>query len=155
MLKRISLVLLISIVFISASAAAADWPMWRHNPGRTAASPEKLASPGDLSLAWERIYSPRETVWDDPLNNDLMQFDRIFEPVVHQGIMVIGFNDSDKVVGLDAESGESAWTFFTDGPVRLAPAAWKGKVYFTSDDGNLYCLNIKDGTLIWKKSGGP
>jgi outer membrane protein assembly factor BamB len=129
--------------------------MWRFNQGRGAASPENLSSPEELSLAWERVYSPREMVWDDPLNHDLMQFDRIFEPVVHQGIMVIGFNDYDKVVGLDAETGSVTWTFYADGPVRLAPATWKGKVYFTSDDGHLYCLNINNGELIWKKRGGP
>ena len=28
------------------------------------------------------MYSPREQVWDDPLNHDLMPYDRAFEPVV-------------------------------------------------------------------------
>ena len=155
MFQRISSAILILIVMMTGTAAAADWPMWRHNPGRTAASPENLAAPEELSLAWERAYSPREMVWDDPLNHDLMRFDRIFEPIVHQGIMVIGFNDRDKVVGLDTETGSVTWTFYTDGPVRLAPAAWKGRVYFTSDDGHLYCLDINNGELIWKKKGGP
>jgi len=129
--------------------------MWRHDPGRSAESPENIPSPEKISLAWERSFSPRKTVWDDPLNNDLMQFDRVFEPIVHQGIMVLGFNDSDKVIGLNSTDGSEAWTFYTEGPVRLAPAAWKGRVYFTSDDGYLYCLNIRDGNLIWKKRGGP
>ena len=140
---------------VLGTAYASDWPMWRHDPGRSAASRENLPIPEKLSLAWERIYSPRETVWDDPLNHDLMQFDRIFEPVVHQGIMVIGFNDQDRVVALDAETGTLLWTFYAGGPVRLAPAAWKGRIYFTSDDGHLYCLDIKNGNLLWKKRGGP
>ncbi len=143
------------IIAFFGTAAASDWPMWRFNPGRSAASQENLPIPEKLSLAWERVYSPREMVWDDPLNHDLMQFDRIFEPVVHKGIMVFGFNDHDKVVALDAETGCLLWTFYTEGPVRLAPAAWEGRVYFTSDDGHLYCLDIQNGKLLWKKRGGP
>ena len=84
---------------LSISASAADWPMWRFDAGRTAASSEKL--PVKLQLEWERVYSPREQVWDDPLNHDLMPYDRVFEPVVLGDKMFVAFNDSDKVVALD------------------------------------------------------
>ena len=154
MFQKILAALLISF-FATAGASAGDWPMWRHDPGRSAAAPETLPSPENLSLAWEREFSPRKSVWDDPLNDDLMQFDRVFEPIVHQGVMVLGFNDADKVMGLDSVDGSEKWTFYTDGPVRLAPAASNGRVYFTSDDGYLYCLDISNGNLLWKKQGGP
>src|SRR5205823_6152155 len=36
-----------------------------------------------------------------------------------------------------------------------APAVWKGKLYFSSDDGYLYCLNAAKGDLVWKFRGGP
>ena len=132
---------------------AADWPMWRFDAGRTAASDEKL--PAKLQLEWERVYSPREQVWDDPLNHDLMPYDRVFEPVVLGNKMFIGFNDRDKVVALDLSTGEEAWSFFTGGPVRLPPVCWQGKVYFTSDDGHLYCVNAEDGKQVWSFSGAP
>src|SRR5690606_4446905 len=45
--------------------------------------------------------------------------------------------------------------FVTEAPVRLPPVGWQGKVYFTSDDGFLYCVNAEDGALEWKFSGAP
>jgi|UniRef100_UPI003783DBD8 outer membrane protein assembly factor BamB len=141
------------LLLLSTAAHAADWPMWRYDAGRTAASSEKL--PAKLQLEWERLYSPREQVWDDPLNHDLMPYDKVFEPVVMGDRMFIGFNDRDKVVALDLSTGAEVWTFFTGGPVRLPPVCWQGKVYITSDDGHLYCLNADDGKAVWSFSGAP
>lgn len=125
--------------------------MWRCDANRTAFSPDEL--PDRLSPVWTRVYSPRVPAWEDPLNQDLMPFDSIFEPVVLDGRMFIPFNDRDKVVTLDVLTGRELWTFHADGPVRLAPAAWRGHVYFASDDGCLYCLRAEDGRLAWKFRG--
>lgn len=57
----------------------------------------------------------------------------------------MGFNDSAKLVALDLHSGAELWTFFAGAPVRLAPVAGAGKVYVTSDDGYLYCVDAKTG----------
>lgn len=130
-----------------------DWPMWRHDAGHTAASNNELAD--GLHLQWSRDFGQREQVWDDPLNHDLMPYDKIFEPVVKDGRMFVGFNDADKVVALDLNNGDELWTFYTDGPVRFPPVAWKDRVLFVSDDGHLYCLNAADGSMIWKVRGGP
>lgn len=146
-----SLALLLTL--FAQPAAAADWPMWRADASRSAATPEEL--PTQLHLQWTRHYSPRVQVWDDPLNHDLMPYDRVFEPVVMGERVFIGFNDTDKVVALDLRSGKELWSFYTDGPVRFAPVAWQEKVYFTSDDGHLYCVGAADGQLKWKLRGGP
>ncbi|MEQ1859016.1 MAG: PQQ-binding-like beta-propeller repeat protein [Chthoniobacteraceae bacterium] len=132
---------------------AEDWPMWRFDAGRTAASSEQL--PPELHLQWERKYAAREQVWDDPLNHDLMPYDKIFEPVVLGSRVFIGFNDMDKVVALDLDTGKELWTFFAAGPVRMPPVAWKDKVYVTSDDGFLHCLSAADGKALWSFRGGP
>lgn len=134
-------------------SAAADWPMWRYDAGRTASSPEEL--PARLYPQWVRQYAQREPVWDDPLNQDLMPLDRIFEPVVLGDTLYIGFNDRDKVVALDIRTGAEKWSFYADGPVRLPVAGRPGSIYFTSDDGHLYCLNAATGALRWKFRGGP
>jgi outer membrane protein assembly factor BamB len=136
-----------------AAAPAADWPMWRYDAGRTASSPEEL--PGTLHLQWTRRYAPREQVWDDPLNHDLMPYDKVFEPVVAGGRMFVGFNDRDKVVAFDVSTGRQLWQYFTDGPVRFAPVVWRDRVYFTSDDGNLYCVDAADGKGVWKLPAAP
>lgn len=137
----------------ATGAFAADWPMWRCDSTRSAASPESL--PDTLQLEWERVYTPREPVWDDPLNHDLMTYDRIFEPVVLGDKLFLGFNDSDKVVAVDLDSGREAWTSYADGPVRLPPVGWNGKVYFASDDGRLHCVRAEDGKPVWTFDGAP
>jgi len=132
---------------------AADWPMWRFDSGRSAASPDGL--PADLKPLWTRSGEPRVQAWDDPLNLDLMTYDRLFEPIVLDGRMFVGYSDRDKLVALDTKTGEELWSFFTDAPVRLPPVGWQGRVYFTSDDGRLYCVDAESGELQWQFFGGP
>jgi outer membrane protein assembly factor BamB len=132
---------------------AADWPMWRYDAEHRAASPEQL--PAKLNHHWTLELSARESVWDDPLNEDLMPYDRIFEPIVLGDRMFVTFNDSDKVVAFDTANGAEAWRFHADGPVRLPPVGHASNVYITSDDGFLYCLSANTGKLRWKFRGGP
>lgn len=127
--------------------------MWRYDAGRTAYSPEEI--PAEVHLLWVREYTPRTPVWEDPLNRDLMPFDRVFEPIVVGDRLIMGFNDADKVVALDTDTGHEKWIFRTEGPVRLAPAAGRDRVYFGCDDGYLYCLKASDGALVWRFRGGP
>ena len=150
---RTLLLTMATLPLICTSTRADDWPMWRCDAQRTAASNETL--PSGMRLLWSRDYGPRQQAWDDPLNNDLMTYDRIFEPIVMGGRLFVGFNDQDKLTALDAQTGEELWTFFTEGSVRVPPAGHDGKVYFCSDDGFLYCVDASTGTLQWKLRGGP
>ncbi|HEX2975816.1 MAG TPA: PQQ-binding-like beta-propeller repeat protein, partial [Bacteroidales bacterium] len=150
---RFFALLLLAFLPVAGNSQHYDWPMWRHDAGRTACTPEQL--PEQLYLQYTLKYPERETVWDDPLNQNLMQFDRVFEPIVAGGKLYIGFNDQDKVAAFDLNTGKELWHFFTDGPVRLPLAANNGKVYFTGDDGYCYCLDADKGTLIWKKLLAP
>ncbi|MEM7386754.1 MAG: PQQ-binding-like beta-propeller repeat protein, partial [Verrucomicrobiota bacterium] len=144
---------LVLLGFLVGHLSAADWPMWRYDAQRRAASPEELAP--SLNLHWSLKFPKRVQVWDDPLNHDLMPYDRILEPIVVGDRLIMGFNDEDKVVAYDPASGEERWTFFTDGPVRLPPVADDGRVYVVSDDGFLYALAVESGRLLWKVRGGP
>lgn len=143
----------ILFVLISCPALAADWPMWRSDAERSASSPERL--PTDLQLDWMREFAARVPAWDDPLNLDLMTYDRIFEPVVSDGRMFVGFSDQDKLTAFDTSSGNELWSFFTDAPVRLPAVAWNGSVFFTSDDGCLYSVAAATGELNWEFRGAP
>ena len=62
---------------------------------------------------------------------------------------------NDSLTAYDLQSGEQLWRFYADGPVRLAPVAWREHVYFAADDGYLYCLAADRGTLCWRMRGGP
>jgi len=155
MKKRTTLLLFIALILtqITFPVLSKDWPMWRYDEGRSAYTPEEL--PAKMELLWTWQFSQREPVWDDSLNRDLMPFDRVFEPVILGKTLFFGFNDKDKVIALDTDTGKIRWTFYTDGPVRLPLAACKDKVYFTSDDGFLYCVSAQNGELHWKFRGGP
>jgi outer membrane protein assembly factor BamB len=148
-----SLIFLALLMATLSPLDAGDWPMWRHDAGRTAFTQEQL--PAELHPQWVRQYTQREPVWDDPLNQDLMPLDRVFEPVVLGDTLYIGFNDRDKVVALDTRTGSEKWTFYADGPVRLPLAGRGNRIYFTSDDGRLYCLAADTGKLLWKFRGAP
>ena len=142
------IILVLSFGFQTIYSQHSDWPMWRYDFHRSASTPEQLAD--SLYLQWSVHYSPRVPVWDDPLNQDLMKFDRIFEPIVAGNKIFIGFNDQDKVIALDINSGKELWHYYADGPVRLPLTSNNGKIYFTSDDGFLYSLDAETGTEIWK-----
>ena len=145
------LLLFLIQVVISTQVFAGDWPMWRYDAKRTASSPEQR--PAELYLQWTRHYSPREMVWDDPINHDLMQYDKEFEPIVIGNPLYIGFNDQDKVVAINTDTGKEIWTYHADGPVQLPMAYYNNKIYFTSDDEYLYCLSAQKGNIIWKNDG--
>lgn len=124
--------------------------MSRFDAHRSGATPEKLAA--RLTLQWVREYPKLEAAWPDQAK---MQFDIAYIPVVLGQTMYVGSPRHDWVTALDTVTGAEKWRYFTDGPVRFAPAAWKDKIYVASDDGYLYCLDADRGTLVWKFRGGP
>lgn len=152
-MKKAFILVFVLLLASRVPAGAADWPMWRYDAARTALSPEQL--PQKLSLVWSRSFSPRTPCWPDPLNQDLMPYDRVFEPVVMGKLMFVGFNDADKMIAIDTETGDTVWTYRADGPVRFPAVAWDGGVYFVADDGCLYCLDAATGALRWRFQGAP
>ncbi|MBT5692620.1 MAG: PQQ-binding-like beta-propeller repeat protein, partial [Opitutae bacterium] len=125
----------IGISILTAGHASTDWPMWRHDPGRTAATEEQL--PEKLFLQWT-LKLPQLV----PAYKDLrLQFDKGYEPIVTKGRLIIGSSRSGGVTAYDAEKGNELWRFYTEGPVRFAPASDGDRVFVGSDDGFLYCLS--------------
>ncbi|UCG57705.1 MAG: PQQ-binding-like beta-propeller repeat protein [Phycisphaerales bacterium] len=128
-----------------------DWPMWRYDAGRRAASPEQL--PAQMHLRWVRELAPPKPAW--PKSQDRLQFDASYEPVVAGKTIFVGSMVSDRVTAYDTETGAEKWRFYTDGPVRFAPVVHKDRLYVASDDGHLYCLNTVSGSLVRKFLAGP
>ena len=141
----------ISLVFVcvAATALAEDWPMWRYDAARTARTSQTLQE--SLHLSWVRQFEKLKPAF----RTKRIQFDAGYEPVVLENTMFIASSSNDSVTALDIDTGELKWRFYTDGPVRFAPVAWKDRIFIGSDDGHLYCLAAEDGRLLWKFRAVP
>lgn len=147
----------IAIVWVPAgfsSVVAADWPMWRHDAGRTAVSDQQL--PAELHLHWSQELGPPAPAW--PGEQDYqgkLEFDTSYQPIVVGQRIFVPSMSADRVVAFDTSTGRELWRFYADGPIRFAPAAENDRICFGSDDGFLYCVRASDGQLQWKVQGGP
>ena len=147
-----------------ALGQAADWPTYQHDYARTGVARESLLAPFTDGWVHRSRHAPRpawrgEAKWDgwnkvyDLKSRQI--FDYAYHPVIADGLLYYGSSADDKIYCLDAATGEQRWTFFTEGPVRLAPTIAEGRVFVGSDDGHAYCLDAKSGKLIWKIQLGP
>ena len=143
--------LIAALLFPCLHSTASDWPMWRGDAARRGASSAQL--PDKLFLQWTLELPRPDTAW--PADQEKLQFDRLYEPVLAGKKLFVGSMVSDKVTAFDTDSGKELWRFYTGGPVRFSPAIWKDKIFVVCDDGYLYCLQTADGTLAWKFRGGP
>ena len=144
-------ILSLATLLIATPLSAADWPMWRHDPGRTATTAEELPASGKLTPLWSRQLPEPAPAYRDAR----LQFDASYEPIVLGKQLFVGSNRDDSVTAFDTDSGKQLWKFFADGPVRFAPVAANGQVTFGSDDGCVYCLKASDGSLVWKHRAVP
>lgn len=159
--RYFSAVCLFSLVTLGQ---AADWPTYQHDYARSGVARESLLAPFTDGWVHRSRHAPRpawrgEAKWDgynkvyDLKSRQI--FDYAYHPVIADGLLYYGSSADDKIYCLDAATGEQRWTFFTEGPVRLAPTIAEGRVFVGSDDGHAYCLEAKSGTLVWKTQLGP
>jgi hypothetical protein len=144
------LLLMVLGLLPGAGAPGADWPQFRYDAGRTAASPAEL--PAALHVQWTRRFPPPRPAFPGEIR---LRFDASYEPVVLGKTLFVPSMVTDSVTALDTNTGEQRWQFFAEGPVRFAPVAWQDNVAFVSDDGHLYCVDAASGQLRWKFQGRP
>ena len=156
---RMRYIALLLLVF-AAFADAADWPTYRHDNGRSGHTEEQLdgvsveqvwtyQSPHPPQPAW-----PGPARWDSYANIRGLGSMRNYDPCFHVTIsgkqLFFGSSTDDSVRAVDTDNGQINWTFTTDGPVRIAPTISGDHVYFSSDDGRVYCVTAAGGELVWK-----
>ncbi len=113
-----------------------DWPTFRYNNERTGYTPAAMKPA--LDLAWEK-----------PLGGKLSAM------VVANGRAYVARIDEHTVLALDAESGDELWSYTTGGRVDSPPTIDRGRVFFGSADGWVYCLRASDGSLVWRFLAAP
>lgn len=161
--ERLYVRLIVIVIVLSAvGAGAADWPGYRCDKARSGGTSEQVGSSLSLEWVYSSVYAPR-AAWAGPAKRPRegfsllhrVAFDDAFQVAAVAGKVYFGSSVDDKVYAIDAASGSQCWSFFTGGPVRLAPTVWADKVYVGSDDGFVYCFNADDGSIVWKLRGGP
>jgi len=161
------LLLFAAFAFGCVPALADSWPTYLGNNDRTGVSRDELELP--LKAAWvfsaqhppgpsfERCGYGRFRPRDKPDKSGFPPFtyDRSFQVVAADGRAYFGSSTEEMLYCLRAETGEVVWVFYAEGAIRLAPTLAGGRVYFGSDDGCAYCLDVADGSLLWKSRAGP
>lgn len=143
-----------------SSAAAADWPVYRHDADRTGAT-SAVAGVAKLHRTWTyRSPVPPQSAWDATARQDAYHgirrlperrlYDAAFEPIAVGRTIYFGSTSDDTLHAVDLETGQSRWRRTVGGPIRVAPAHHRGKVFFGSDDGHAYCVDAATGEEVWR-----
>ncbi len=159
------LCLILACVGIGGSPTlATDWPTYRGDIGRTAATPAKLRFP--LYRKWMHTPShPPRPAWPAPARGSYWQQltkiepriteDQTFHPILADNRLFYASSSDDHLHCLHLETGAKLWSLATDGPLRYAPTVVNGRVYLGGDDGHLRCLESASGQLLWQQRIGP
>ena len=142
--KAITTAVTVLLTGLAVPAGAADWPMWRCDSARSGQTSQRLSD--ELHLLWTRQLPEFKPTYREPR----LQFDAGYEPVVTGKTLLVASPNDDSVTAYNTETGEHRWKCYAEGPVRLAPAAWKNRVFFGSDDGYLYCVAVASGKVLWR-----
>ncbi len=151
-----SLVVLLSMSSI-AVCFAGDWPAFRGDADHTGIAQDRLQLPLNLAWQYQPAHPPQPAFRGGlaPSKNrvESITYDYVFEPIVTEGRLFFASSSEDAVFCLDSLTGAPLWTFYAEGPVRFAPRVSGNRLYFGSDNGQVYCLDVRDGA--WSGNCGP
>jgi outer membrane protein assembly factor BamB len=141
---------------------AADWPTEGGGNARLSSSAERLALPLKLQWTYQAPAAP-QLAWssaegrtiEGKLIGSRIRFDDAFRTVIVNGRVYFGSTVDHQLHCRDLASGKQLWTFYTGGPIRLAPTVAGGRVYFGSDDGRVYCVDAQSGDPVWQRQAAP
>ncbi len=71
------------------------------------------------------------------------------------GMIYAAERKAGRLLARDAASGKDRWSFTADGRVEYPPTLSSGRCLFGTGAGSLYCLDAKNGKLIWRLRVAP
>ena len=99
MLKKTTLVALAATCLFIAAVRGEDWPCFRKDAQRSAASSEQLVFP--LATTWIHHGATPRPAWPEPGRTvNWFDFDYAYQPVVAAGLVVFGSSADDTVSAL-------------------------------------------------------
>ena len=117
-------------------ASPSDWPTFRYNAQRKGATPVAVSPKVDVD-------------WKVSLGGKLTA------PVVADGKLFVAQPDTHTLHALNAQNGQSMWSFTAGGRIDSPPTFHNGAILFGSADGYVYCLRASDGALVWQFLAAP
>ena len=155
---------ILMLVFFENNVSADDWKGWmgNHRDGvyRETGIIDEITLDG-LKVKWRK---PAGSGYSGPVVAGKRVF--LFDYVKQSGD---AFNDpgqratlqgKERVTALDSETGETLWRHTYDCPYsisypagpRCSPTIDGSNVYTLGAEGDLKCLNIQDGSIIWERN---
>lgn len=141
-----------------SAATSGDWPTFLARPARTslASSPP----PATLDKLWEA--KPATSNPSKPgthLERDRRQSERFLgplsPPVVAHGLVLAALPEEHAVIALDVATGQTRWRHDAGGKVDSPPTLVAGLAVFGCDDGRVRALDLRSGSLVWKRLIAP
>jgi len=98
-----------------------------------------------------RLFPPLQEVWRVKAGKGITG-----SPVPAGPLLVVPTTDG-KVKAFLIEDGDKLWETKIKGGFFAAPVVSNKRIFISSEypDGTLYCLDIRDGDIIWRKTIGP
>ena len=141
----IALVAALGLVALQSNENAGEWPHWR-GPARDGVSSESdWKNEGKEAPLWEREVGIGHSS----------------PSIAGERLFTVGFDSEqelDRVVCLNAETGEQLWALQYSARIRdtghgggtlTTPAVFGGRVFVTSREGALRCLDAESGEVLW------
>jgi outer membrane protein assembly factor BamB len=121
---------------VSGNPYQKEWPTYRHDMTRSGSTPARL--PDKL-----------QTQWKTHIGGDLSTM------VMANNTIYVAGKNTHTLYALESSNGNRKWSFTTGGRIDSPPTVYKGRVFFGSADGWVYCLQTDNGELIWKYHAAP
>lgn len=148
-----------AVLVFFGTASGEDWPTFRHDQRRSGLSGESIDA-ARLVEAWRwQSAMPPVPAWPDSARWDayavldglrsMRNYDPVNHPVVLGSRVLLPSTQDDTLRCLDLTDGSERWRFTADAPIRIAPTVFQESLYFGSDDGCVYAVDL-DGKLRWQ-----
>jgi len=120
----------------NVTLAPSDWPTYRND----------IARSGRTGTA---VSADPQPLWETEIGGKLSSV------TVANGKVLVAQPNTHSVVALNASTGKPVWTYIAGGKVDSPPTIYDGMALFGCCDGQVYCVRLDDGELIWQFRAAP
>lgn len=141
---------IVAVLLLASSSRGEDWPRWRGVRGDGTWQGPQIAEkwPDTLPVVWKQKLGPGYS-GISVAHGKVITIDRPAEPAEHERIVCFAA-DSGKLLWEHQYAADYEPIDYKQGP-RSQPTIHEGRVYTLGAVGHLHCLDLADGSVIWKR----